>query len=588
MDGGVGGGLPVNNKQRSMLSNNRVRGEFIRNQRKDSEHKYVSIGEIQISREEEYQKTPLSGGEEEVEMSPTELLYQGMLPSLPQYMIALLKILLAAAPTSKAKTDSINILADVLPEEMPTTVLQSMKLGVDVNRHKEIIVKAISTILLLLLKHFKLNHVYQDFCIPGVSIGNDSKVWPGNSSSHFVHLPDSSGLAWAGSVASPSTWPPLSAMRLLLSEEGQSCIEQCQDHNLVCEPTFFHFINNKEAFTHILREQTGLLPPEGAFAVQLRRVPQQIPETVPLQRLPQGPGGALQGLLMMEPLRAGQPCDTGLLDSSEPLRAGQPCDTGLLDSSEPLRAGQPCDTGLLDSSEPLRAGQPCDTGLLDSSEPLRAGQPCDTGLLDSSEPLRAGQPCDTGLLDSSEPLRAGQPCDTGLLDSSEPLRAGQPCDTGLLDSSEPLRAGQPCDTGLLDSSEPLRAGQPCDTGLLDSSEPLRAGQPCDTGLLDSSEPLRAGQPCDTGLLDSSEPLRAGQPCDTGLLDSSEPLRAGQPCDTGLLDSSEPLRAGQPCDTGLLDSSEPLRAGQPCDTGLLDSSEPLSAGGSVHMGSSLKL
>lgn len=36
-----------------------------------------------------------------------------------------------------------------------------MKLGVDVNRHKEIIVKAISAVLLLLLKHFKLNHVYQ-------------------------------------------------------------------------------------------------------------------------------------------------------------------------------------------------------------------------------------------------------------------------------------------------------------------------------------------------------------------------------------------------------------------------------------------
>uniref|UniRef100_A0A8C3Y970 Striatin interacting protein 1 n=1 Tax=Catharus ustulatus TaxID=91951 RepID=A0A8C3Y970_CATUS len=81
--------------------------------------------------------------------------------SLPSSQIALLKILLAAAPTSKAKTDSINILADVLPEEMPTTVLQSMKLGVDVNRHKEIIVKAISAVLLLLLKHFKLNHIYQ-------------------------------------------------------------------------------------------------------------------------------------------------------------------------------------------------------------------------------------------------------------------------------------------------------------------------------------------------------------------------------------------------------------------------------------------
>ncbi|XP_049553126.1 striatin-interacting protein 1 isoform X1 [Orcinus orca] len=124
-------------------------------------HKYTSIAEVQAQMEEEYLRSPLSGGEEEVEQVPAETLYQGLLPSLPQYMIALLKILLAAAPTSKAKTDSINILADVLPEEMPTTVLQSMKLGVDVNRHKEVIVKAISAVLLLLLKHFKLNHVYQ-------------------------------------------------------------------------------------------------------------------------------------------------------------------------------------------------------------------------------------------------------------------------------------------------------------------------------------------------------------------------------------------------------------------------------------------
>ncbi|XP_014808385.1 PREDICTED: striatin-interacting protein 1 isoform X3 [Calidris pugnax] len=124
-------------------------------------HKYTSIAEVQVHMEDEYLRSPFSGGEEEVEQVPAEILYQGLLPSLPQYMIALLKILLAAAPTSKAKTDSINILADVLPEEMPTTVLQSMKLGVDVNRHKEIIVKAISAVLLLLLKHFKLNHIYQ-------------------------------------------------------------------------------------------------------------------------------------------------------------------------------------------------------------------------------------------------------------------------------------------------------------------------------------------------------------------------------------------------------------------------------------------
>ncbi|CAG12134.1 unnamed protein product, partial [Tetraodon nigroviridis] len=125
------------------------------------QHKYVSIAEVQIRREEELQQCPLTLGEEEVEETPAEILYLGMLPNLSQFVIALLKLLLAAAPTSKAKTDSINILADVLPEEMPITVLQSMKLGIDVNRHKEIIVKAISALLLLLLKHFKLNHVYQ-------------------------------------------------------------------------------------------------------------------------------------------------------------------------------------------------------------------------------------------------------------------------------------------------------------------------------------------------------------------------------------------------------------------------------------------
>ncbi|XP_028810092.1 striatin-interacting protein 1 homolog isoform X2 [Denticeps clupeoides] len=125
------------------------------------QHKYVSIAEVQIKKEEELQQCPLTLGEEEVEETPAEVVYVGMLPNLSQYVIALLKLLLAAAPTSKAKTDSINILADVLPEEMPVTVLQSMKLGIDVNRHKEIIVKAISALLLLLLKHFKLNHIYQ-------------------------------------------------------------------------------------------------------------------------------------------------------------------------------------------------------------------------------------------------------------------------------------------------------------------------------------------------------------------------------------------------------------------------------------------
>ncbi|XP_073508616.1 striatin-interacting protein 2 isoform X3 [Phyllobates terribilis] len=125
------------------------------------QHKYVSVADILIKKEEEMEKCPMSLGEEDVEETAAECLYKAMLVNIPQYMIALLKILLAAAPTSKAKTDSINILADILPEEMPVTVLQSMKLGIDVNRHKEIIVKSVSALLLLLLKHFKLNHIYQ-------------------------------------------------------------------------------------------------------------------------------------------------------------------------------------------------------------------------------------------------------------------------------------------------------------------------------------------------------------------------------------------------------------------------------------------
>lgn len=80
---------------------------------------YVSLADVQIKREEEFARNPLLYVNVEVNMTPVEVLYQAILPNLPQYMIALLKILLAAAPTSKAKTESINIMADVLPEEMP-------------------------------------------------------------------------------------------------------------------------------------------------------------------------------------------------------------------------------------------------------------------------------------------------------------------------------------------------------------------------------------------------------------------------------------------------------------------------------------
>ncbi|OAD53293.1 Protein FAM40A [Eufriesea mexicana] len=124
-------------------------------------HMYTSLADVQVEKEIQMQRNPISTPRFPIRQTPTEIVYHAILPFVPQYMIALLKILLAAAPTTKAKTDTTNIMADVLPGQMPMTVFQSMRLGIDVNRHKEIIVKAVSAILLLLLKHFKLNHIYQ-------------------------------------------------------------------------------------------------------------------------------------------------------------------------------------------------------------------------------------------------------------------------------------------------------------------------------------------------------------------------------------------------------------------------------------------
>lgn len=124
-------------------------------------HIYQSLADMQIKREEDIARNPITMQPNEIEMTPVEVLYQAILPNLPQYMIALLKVLLAASPTSKSKTESINIVADVLPSKKALTATESTKLTVDMGRHKEIIVKAVSATILLYLKHFKINHLYQ-------------------------------------------------------------------------------------------------------------------------------------------------------------------------------------------------------------------------------------------------------------------------------------------------------------------------------------------------------------------------------------------------------------------------------------------
>lgn len=129
-------------------------------------HLYVSLSEVQLEREEVMEKYPLTHGEldQNYRDEPAERLYAALLPRLPQYMIALLKILLAASTSSKNKSDrteSINIMAEINPDVSSQSIIQTMKMNADASRHKEVIIKAISAILILLLKHFKINHIYQ-------------------------------------------------------------------------------------------------------------------------------------------------------------------------------------------------------------------------------------------------------------------------------------------------------------------------------------------------------------------------------------------------------------------------------------------
>ncbi|KAL2087201.1 hypothetical protein ACEWY4_018260 [Coilia grayii] len=113
----------------------------------------------------------------------------------------------------------------------------------------------------------------QDFCSPETPFpaANGSQAWQGNS---FVPLPNSTLLGWAANASAPPCWPPLSALRLLVSDEGQSCVDACRGVGLVCEPAFFHFINNKQALVRlevqceaVESEMNHIFP---AFSVQRR------------------------------------------------------------------------------------------------------------------------------------------------------------------------------------------------------------------------------------------------------------------------------------------------------------------------------
>jgi len=124
-------------------------------------HLYTSLTSLQLKFEQKVQKYPFTAGKTEViNDTPAEKMYQVLLVNLPKYIIALLQILLASTK-NKTEPNSVNVLSDLLPKHDLLTHSEKMKLTIDASRHREIIIKSISATLLLLLKHFKLNHVYQ-------------------------------------------------------------------------------------------------------------------------------------------------------------------------------------------------------------------------------------------------------------------------------------------------------------------------------------------------------------------------------------------------------------------------------------------
>ncbi|CDW51858.1 protein FAM40B [Trichuris trichiura] len=131
-------------------------------------HVYVSLSEMQIARERLIQMYPMTHKDDVESDGPSERLYQMILPNMRKLTFGLVKVLLASAPCSKGKADMVNIVYEVLPYsddvESATSLVdtpEALRLNADVIRQKEIIAKCVSAMLLLILKHLKVNHIYQ-------------------------------------------------------------------------------------------------------------------------------------------------------------------------------------------------------------------------------------------------------------------------------------------------------------------------------------------------------------------------------------------------------------------------------------------
>ncbi|XP_013914724.1 PREDICTED: alpha-1,6-mannosylglycoprotein 6-beta-N-acetylglucosaminyltransferase B isoform X3 [Thamnophis sirtalis] len=99
-------------------------------------------------------------------------------------------------------------------------------------------------------------HAYiqnQDFCASAALPDRSSSPTMQSSLSPFILQLNSTALVWSHNITSSHlpAWPPVKSLQVWLSESGQACTRTCQQHNLVCEPEFFKFLNKKEVFQQL-------------------------------------------------------------------------------------------------------------------------------------------------------------------------------------------------------------------------------------------------------------------------------------------------------------------------------------------------
>ncbi|NXG62193.1 MGT5B acetylglucosaminyltransferase, partial [Hemiprocne comata] len=95
---------------------------------------------------------------------------------------------------------------------------------------------------------------HQDFCTTSSPPLPPKAKSPAMQSppSPLALSPNATHLVWSPSTSQdPHAWPPLDSLQVWVSETRHSCTETCRQHGLVCEPTFFRFLNKKEVFLQL-------------------------------------------------------------------------------------------------------------------------------------------------------------------------------------------------------------------------------------------------------------------------------------------------------------------------------------------------